>query len=110
MKEAYNGADAGALLLLLDYDTFVRHPHDAMTLIYRFLDKPVIAHDFDQVTYRAEAFDSQFLAKGLHDVTGRVEPRPRATVLPPDLFNRFAALQFWGKGDSLAYAITGRPS
>lgn len=109
LKEAYYGADAGAMLLL-DYDTFVRHPHDAMPLIYQFLDEPAFTHDFHQVTYQAEAFDSQLLAKGLHDVTGRVEPRPRATVLPPDLFKRFAAMQFWGKGDSLAFAITDRSS
>ncbi|MBC7740205.1 MAG: sulfotransferase [Candidatus Saccharibacteria bacterium] len=105
LREAYHGADAGAMLLL-DYDTFVRHPQDAMTLIYQFLEEPAFAHDFDQVTYQAEAFDTQLLAKGLHDVTGRVKPRPRPTILPPDLFKRFAALQFWGKGDSLAYAIT----
>jgi sulfotransferase len=104
LKEAYYGADAGAMLLL-DYDTFVSHPQDAMALIYRFLDEPPFNHDFENVTYQAEAFDTQLLAKGLHDVTGRVAPRPRKTILPPDLFDRFAAMAFWGKGDSLAHFI-----
>jgi sulfotransferase len=105
LKEAYYGADAG-VMLVLDYDTLVRHPQDAMALIYRFLGEPPFAHDFDSVSYQAEAFDTQLLAKGLHDVSGRVTPRPRKTILPPDLFDRFAALEFWGKGDSLAHIIS----
>lgn len=105
LKEAYYGPDAGSMLLL-DYDTFVSHPKDAVVLIYQFLGEPPFAHDFENVTYEAEAFDTQLLAKGLHSVTGRVEARQRQTILPPDLHDRFAALQFWGRGDSLAHMIS----
>ena len=105
LKEAYYGADASAMLVL-NYDTLVSHPKDALALIYQFLNEPLFAHDFDSVTYQAEAFDSQLLAKGLHDVTGRVEPRPRPSILPPDLFKRFAAMEFWGQGNSRAHFIS----
>ncbi|WP_444462276.1 sulfotransferase family protein [Rhodobacter capsulatus] len=104
LKEAFFGPDAGALLLL-DYDTLVRHPADAMTLIYRFLGEPPFAHDFENVSYQAEEFDSYLMARGLHAVTGRVEAKPRPTCLPPDLFRRFAGLDFWTGGQSQAWRI-----
>ncbi len=33
--------------------------------------------------------------QGLHEVRGRVERRPRESVLPPDLFGRFSNDLFW---------------
>lgn len=105
LKEAYYGKEA-ASMLLLNHDTFVAHPRDSMALIYKFLGEEPFAHDFENVAYSAEEFDTQLLAKGLHEVTGRVEPRPRPTILPPDLFRRFAGMEFRGKGDSLAHFIS----
>ena len=52
-------------------------------------------HDFDNVEYEAEDFDSQLLAKDLHTVRGKVELKPRQTILPPDLFKRCQDLIFW---------------
>jgi hypothetical protein len=43
------------------------------------------------------AFDAALGTPGLHDVSGRVEWRPRPTVLPPDLFERFVEDSFWRK-------------
>ena len=61
-------------------------------------------------TYRSDDFDSFLLAKDLHTVSGRVELRKRKTILPPDLFNRFAALDFWTTGSGNAFRITsGKP-
>ena len=40
-------------------------------------------------------FDTQLLAKGLHTVRGKVELKPRQTILPPDLFKRCQDLNFW---------------
>ena len=105
LKEACFAKEARSMLML-NYDTFVAHPRDAMTLIYQFLGEPPFAHDFENVTYQAGTFDLQLLAKGMHDVTGRVGPRPRPTILPPEVFKRFAALEFWGKGNSLAHFIS----
>lgn len=107
LKEAYHGADAKALLLL-DYDTLVTHPKDAINLVYLFLGEPVFEHDFENVSYQAEEFDTQLLAKGLHQVQGRVEKRSRPTVLPPELFQKYAGLDFWTRGGSLAHTITAR--
>ena len=42
-------------------------------------------------------FDAGLGTPGLHHVEGQVEWRPRASVLPPDLFERFANDSFWRK-------------
>lgn len=41
------------------------------------------------------AFDARIGTPGLHDVAGRVRARTRSTILPPDLFTRFAGDAFW---------------
>ena len=52
----------------------------------------------------ADAFDEGLGTPGLHRIQGRVEWRPRASVLPPDLFERFVGDSFWRKLHSrLAY-------
>ena len=56
------------------------------------------AMDFDgvdDVEYEAENFDSQLIVKGLHTVRGKVEFKPRNTILPPDLFEQGEKLMFW---------------
>ncbi len=104
-KEAFYGPEARHLLIL-DYDTLCRHPVKA--LVYQFLGEPAFQHDFENVSFEAEEFDTFLLAKGLHNVQGRVEARSRPTSLPPDLFQKLAALDFWTKGQSRAYRITER--
>lgn len=95
LKEAYYSEESERMLLV-DYDLLASRPAEVMPLIYRFVGLPVWdGHDFEHVDYEAEDFDSQLLAKGLHRVTGRVELKPRTTILPPDLFRRCQDLIFW---------------
>ena len=94
LKEAYYGAD-GDMMLLVDYDMLASRPEEVLPLIYKFIDEPVFDHDFDNVEYEAESFDSQLLAKDIHTVRGKVELKPRQTILPPDLFEQFQNLVFW---------------
>ncbi len=68
-----------------------------VTQLYKTLGEPVFDHDFEHVAYEARAFDDALGTPGLHEVQGRVEWRPRPTVLPPDLFERFVDDSFWRK-------------
>ena len=45
-----------------------------------------------KVEYDAPEFDAQLGLDGLHRVHPEVKPRPRKTILPPDLFKRYAQL------------------
>ncbi len=94
LKEAYY-SELSDMLLLVDYDLLASRPGEVLPLIYGFIGEEAFDHDFDNVEYEAEDFDTQLLAKGLHTVRGKVELKPRQTILPPDLFKRCQDLIFW---------------
>lgn len=96
LKEAYFGEHADKLLLV-DYDILVQKPKDTLSLIYKFIGEKEFKHDFDNVEYSAEDFDAFMHTKGLHTVRRSVSFEKRDTILPPDLFQQFAALQFWNE-------------
>ena len=94
LREACFGAHSDRLILL-DYETFARVPAEAIGALYELLGLPPFEHDFEHVSYAAEAFDAALGTPGLHEVRGRVEWRPRTSILPPDLFARFSNDSFW---------------
>ncbi len=108
LKEAYYSHEAGRLLLV-DYNLLAARPQDTIPLIYRFLGEPAFDHDFDDVAYEAESFDTFMQVKGLHSVRGKVELRERRTLLPPDLFRQFSDMAFWrNDNQSLAHHIVSQ--
>ena len=108
LREAYHSEAAGRLLLV-DYDILCQRPKDTLGLIYGFIDEPMFEHDFDAVEYSANEFDRRLDTDGLHTVKRKVEFTPRQTVLPPDIFQRFADLVFWQKeAGSLANRIVAQ--
>lgn len=94
LKEALFGENAGNLLLV-EYDNLCYGPGKTMERIYDFIEEPLFLHDFKNVKYSASDFDRVLGAKGLHDVRSVVEPSVRRTILPPDIFARYAHDQFW---------------
>lgn len=94
LKQACYGAQRDRLLLV-QYDTLTTDPGKAMHAIYDFIGEPWFDHDFDHVVYDVREFDERAGTPGLHTVRGQVKAEPRETLLPPDLFNRFARDAFW---------------
>jgi sulfotransferase len=88
-------SDYATRVLLVEYDLVAARPADVFKLIYEFLGEKPFAHDFENVTYDAPEFDAQLGLDGLHRVHPKVAPRTRQTILPPDLFERYAKLAFW---------------
>ena len=108
LKEAYYG-EHSASLLLLEYDILCQRPREVMRLIYEFLGEPWHEHDFERVEYAEPEFDAQLATPGLHTVKTRVAFTPRRTVLPPDLFEKYASLAFWrDPRGSAAWRITAQ--
>ena len=96
-------------VLLLEYDMLVTRPGDVFKLVYEFLGEPLFKHDFAKVEYDAPAFDAQLGLDGLHRVHPQVKARPRQTILPPDLFQRYSQLAFWRDlKNSRAFRIVGQ--
>lgn len=94
LKEAFYGEQASSLLLV-DYDLLTAVPAKVMPLIYQFLDQPYFQHDFDNLVFDAPEFDQALGVRGLHTVRPKVEVKRRQTILPPDLFEKYSALNFW---------------
>lgn len=94
LREACWGEHANKLLIV-DYAFLVVRPKDLLDLIYQFLGEPAFRHDFENVEYRAEAFDVQLGVRDLHTVRRKVEIEDRKTVLPPDVFRRYSNMEFW---------------
>ena len=95
LREAYYGEQA-ASLLLVDYELLTRAPQQVLPLIYEFLGQTPFEHDFENVEYDAVDFDLQLGAPGLHTVRRKVEFQARRSLLPPDLFEKYSKLSFWG--------------
>ena len=97
LKEAYYDERAGSMLVV-EYDTLAQAPEQVLRLIYEFIDEPWFGHDFENVHYDAPSFDDALGISGLHRVRPRVAIESRRTVLPPDLFEKYAQLSFWLDG------------
>lgn len=106
LKEAFYSEEASSLLVV-DYDLLTRAPDKVIALIYQFLDEEPFPHDFNNVQFDAPQFDNAFGLSGLHKIRSKVAFQPRETVLPPDLFEKYAELSFWNTpGRSRAQMIT----
>lgn len=94
LRQAFYSDDAENLLLVT-FETLTQDPARAFDAIYRFVDLPPFKHDFDNIEFDVGEFDRRLGTPGLHSVKKKVEPEPRSTILPPDLFHRVAADTFW---------------
>lgn len=94
LREAFFGEHANRLILVA-YEALARRPKDTMQSLYKFLGEDWFEHDFDNVEYEAQDFDIALGTPNLHTVRPKVEWIERKTVLPPDLFSRFANDAFW---------------
>jgi len=104
LKEAYYG-DHSERLLLIDYDLLTQHPQRTFELLYQFIDLPLYPHDFDNVDYQENEFDQMLGVKGLHSVQRKVEFKPRRTILPPDMFQKYSEMAFWQDNAGTAASI-----
>jgi len=104
LKQACYGAQKDRLLLV-QYETLTSDPTKVMHTIYDFLDEASFDHDFDHVEYDVAEFDERAGTPGLHTVRGTVKAEPRPTLLPPDLYQRFASDAFWRDQDRVPEAL-----
>lgn len=98
-------------VILLEYDLMTARPAEVFKLLYEFLGERPYKHDFSKVEYDAPEFDAGLGLAGLHRVRPEVKPQARKTILPPDLFQRYAQLSFWRDiKDSKAFRIVSQGS
>lgn len=95
LRDAFYGEHAQSMLLV-QYDTLANNPRKALAAVYDFIGEPWFEHDFENVEFEeGAAYDERLGTPGLHAVGRHVRAVPRATILPQDLFQRFASDSFW---------------
>jgi sulfotransferase len=94
LREAFYGEHSKSLLIL-DYDLLAHVPQKILPLIYQFLGEEEFQHDFENLEYDAPEFDVPFGIHGMHKIRSKVGFQKRATILPPEVFEKFSKLSFW---------------
>jgi sulfotransferase len=94
LKEAFYG-EYSHHLLVVSYESLVAEPLAVLRGIYDFIGEPEALHDPDNVESSAPSYDQRLSSPGLHAVRRQVRAIPRKTILPVDLFNRYAHDAFW---------------
>jgi sulfotransferase len=79
-------SDQADRLIAIRYDSLVERPCEIVDTLYDLLGEERFPHNFDNVEYDEPEFDARLAMPGFHRVSGKVTPRPRETILPPDLF------------------------
>lgn len=95
LKEAFYGEHAHKMLVV-DYNFLAQAPEKVLRLIYQFIDEPWFeGHNYSNVEFQAEELDQFLGVEGMHTVAPEVAFKPRRSILPPDLFNKFQGMDFW---------------
>ena len=94
LREAWFSERARSLIVVC-YDSLARNPGRIMDRLHQQLDEPGFSYAFDDVRYNEPDYDAQLGMPGLHQVRSRVEYLERQTCLPPDLFAKYADVNFW---------------
>jgi sulfotransferase len=94
LKEAFYSEQADSLLVV-DYDLLAQRPREVVELVYQFLGEEPFEHDFNNLTTSPREFDRVLGVRGLGKVRPAVSFIPRRSILPPDVFERYAGFSFW---------------
>lgn len=82
------------MLMLIEYDQLCKQPEMIIKSLYSFINEPYFQHDFNNVEASWDEYDSEIGIK-LHDVRKKVEYKPRETILPPDIIQKFSNMEVW---------------
>lgn len=104
LRQAWFGNQA-TKLLAVRYDSLVASPEAIISKLYENLELEPFKHDFENVEYEESEFDVRLNMPGLHKVSGRVAPRPRATILPVELFKQ-NNIEFWNQPEGNPRGVT----
>ncbi|MFG1400196.1 sulfotransferase family protein [Roseixanthobacter pseudopolyaromaticivorans] len=82
-------------LIIMEYDTLVRHPDRTIRRLYDLIEAPRFTHDFGHVAADEPVYDAQLGMPGMHMVRARVEASEPKLSIPPDIFAKYKDASFW---------------
>lgn len=106
LREAVYGPHANRLVLVR-YESLVADPRGTLRAIYTAIKEPPFVHDPDHIEPALDMieFDRRLGTPGLHHIHSSVRAEKRPTVLPPDLFAKFAGDAFWEDPASIPASV-----
>ena len=98
-------------VLMLEYDLLAGRPADVFKLVYEFLGEDAVQARLHQGGIRRAGVRRPARPRRAAPRAPEVKPQSRKTILPPDLFKRYAQLSFWRDlKDSKAFRIVTQPT
>ncbi len=97
MREAWFSELAGRLVVV-DYERLATEPAGVMERLYAAIGEPSFQHDFENIVFDEAEYDADLGLPGLHRVRQRVSHETRTACIPPDLFAKYADVNFWLNG------------
>lgn len=94
LREAYYGPYRDHLLLI-EYTDLVRDTEKSVRKIYDFIEQPYYKHDYENLSFSNEEYDSLLQAPGLHRIRNKIEYKESEIVIPPELWNQYSGWEFW---------------
>ncbi len=105
LREAWFG-DYANRLIVIPYNRLAADPTEVMARLYQELDEVPFAHDFDNAAYDEPAYDGSLGMPGMHRVRNKVTFQQRPLGIPPDLFERYNAANFWLRSEPNPRGVT----
>lgn len=105
LRQAWFGPQARRLILV-PYEHLAREPQRTLRLLYQALGEENFTHDLNNVLFEERDYDAYLGMPGLHTVRKKVEYIERQPSIPPDIFFKYAATQFWEKTEMNTGGVT----
>ena len=104
LREAWFGPMADKLIIV-NYDKLASTPDAVLRRLYQELEEPWYEHDFDNVRYDEPKYDALLGMPGMHKVRRKVDYQKREPFIPPELFTKYAHLNFWRQPEAARKGI-----
>lgn len=96
LREAWFGENAQRLIII-PYEHLAQYPQRTLQRLYAELGEAPFDHDFTNAAYDEPEYDAALGMPGLHTIRPKVEHQERQPCIPPDIFAKYAAANFWEK-------------
>jgi sulfotransferase len=92
-------SDLSHKMIMIDYETLCLYPEETLNQFYDSLGMPRFKHQFNDIKWvGCKDFDERNGTPGLHNVFPQIRKwKPRRTVLPPEVFQRYVGQTYWRK-------------
>ena len=85
------------MIHFVEYDSLCKDPEKTINKIYEFLNKPYYSHDFTDLKYSNEKFDTVCKVKDLHLVKQTITYNQSKYILPLEVIEKYSKknMEFW---------------